>query len=106
MISFTLTEHHDYKLTIDLRAIASAQNPEQLVWIDANECKIASTTFDIRRGVVAQAIKGTIPGSCIRPDGSVMLEINTDRLLRPSDIGLNADQRYLGVGVEAISLSR
>ena len=84
----------------------SAQDPEQSVWIDANECRISTTAFNIRRGVVKQELGGTIPEHCIDSDGTVVLKINTDRLLRPKDIGINTDQRRLGVGVEIISLSR
>jgi hypothetical protein len=105
-MSFTLTERHDYHLTISLRAFVVAQDPVQSVWIDANECRISSAAFDLRRGVVTQELEGTIPENCIDRDGIVVLKINTDRLLRPADIGLNTDQRRLGVGVEMISLKR
>jgi sensor domain CHASE-containing protein len=87
-----------------LRGLVSAQAPHQSVSISANGCRVASASFDMKQGVTTQTVLGTIPVTCIKLDGSVVLVIDTDRILTPSEIGVNSDQRRLGVGVEKIVL--
>jgi hypothetical protein len=102
-ISFILRERAAVQFTIVLRGLLSAQAPQQAVSIIANGCRVVNTTLDLDHAI-SQTVSGLIPETCIEPDGSVVVVIDTDRTTTPRDIGLNSDQRRLGVGVEEIVL--
>jgi hypothetical protein len=85
-----------------LRGLLSVRAPQQFVSIYANDCKVASATLGIQDGVATAVLSGTISELCIKSDGIVVLEIDTDRASTPQELGLNSDQRHLGIGVEEV----
>jgi hypothetical protein len=103
-ISFTLRERKAVNFDVSLRGLLSVLAQRQTVSISANGCLVASAILETKQSSAMQTVSGTIPEICVKPDGSVALVIDTDRILRPSDIGLNADQRRLGIGVESVVL--
>jgi hypothetical protein len=92
----------DFALTVG--PLLSSQRPKQSVWIDANQCRIGSFDFDLSYAFAPHVISGTIPANCINADGKVVLRIDTDGVRAPKDIGINDDERTLGVGVERLVL--
>ena len=87
-----------------LQGLLSDQAPRQSVWVDANGCRVGGGRFDLARDVNRLTISGSIPPVCIRKDGIVTLNINTNRAVTPKDIGINEDTRTLGVGIVEIMI--
>ena len=101
-ISFSLIPARNISFEMTLRGLLSAHAPQQFVSIYANGCKVASATLGIRDAVVPAVLSGTISKFCIKSDGIVVLEFDTDRASTPQEIALNSDQRHLGIGVEEV----
>src|ERR1700731_4615528 len=59
------------------------------VWIDANGYRVGGGRFDLARDVNRLTISGSIPPVCIRKDGVITLNTNTNRAVTPKDIGIN-----------------
>jgi hypothetical protein len=101
-ISFSLIQTRNISFEMTLRGLLSVRAPQQFVSIYANDCKVASATLGIQDGVATAVLSGTISELCIKSDGIVVLEIDTDRASTPQELGLNSDQRHLGIGVEEV----
>ena len=103
-LSFVVGAPRDLVVALSIRALLSPKAPKQTVWVEANQCRVGSTEFDLAHGPGPQTVEGTIPASCIDADRKIVLRINTDRVRSPKEIGINEDSRRLGVVVENASI--
>jgi len=101
-LSFSVGAPHNIGFELSIRGLLSPRAPKQLVWVEANRCRVGGMEFDLTQGSGSQTISGTIPVDCIDADGYIVLRINTDRMRSPKEIGINDDTRQLGVGVERV----
>ena len=99
-LSFTVWPPRGLGFALLVRGLVSADAPNQSIWLEANQCPIGDLEFDLAHGSGPQIISGTIPTKCIDADGRIVLRINTDRMRGPRALGINDDDRLLGVGVE------
>jgi hypothetical protein len=103
-LTFAIGAPRALSFEIAVGALLSASAPKQSVWIEANQCRVSGTEFDLMHSG-EQTISGVIPASCIDANGKVELRINTDRVQSPKEIGLNNDLRKLGVSVKRVVLT-
>jgi hypothetical protein len=103
-MSFTLSDLRDFEFQATLRPLVSAQAPNQSVSIEVNKCPIARASFDFFRGASIQTISGKVPIACIKPDGRVVIQIVTDQVSIPRNMGIGSDERELGIGIESMVL--
>jgi hypothetical protein len=105
-LSFSVGAPRDLVLALSIGPLLSATAPKQSVWVEANQCRVGGVDFGWAHGSGTKTISGTIPAGCIAPDGSVTLRINTDRVRSPKEIGINDDERKLGVAVERVQIKQ
>jgi hypothetical protein len=105
-IKFMLESPHDLQFSILVRPFLSSRAPKQSVWVDANGCRVGSARFDVAQNLLVDTISGAIPVSCFDSDGRVVLRIQTDRASTPNEMGINADTRRIGIGVEEIVIRK
>ena len=105
-LSFSVGAPRDLVLALSIGPLLSATAPKQSVWVEANQCRVGGVDFGWAHGSGTKTISGTIPAGCIAPDGSVTLRINTDRVRSPKEIGINVDERKLGVAVVRVQIKQ
>jgi hypothetical protein len=101
-LMFSVNPPRDLDVSISMGGLLSAKAPEQSVWLDANGCRIGAFKFDLDANSSPRTVRASIPAACIEADGTVILRINTDRILRPKDIEDTDDSRLLGVEIERV----
>lgn len=102
---FSVGVPRDLSISLSLRPLLSASAPKQSVWVDANGCRVGAIDFDFAHGSKSQTISGTIPARCVA-GRKVVLNINTDRMRSPKELGINDDVRRLGIGIEKVVVRR
>jgi hypothetical protein len=103
-LSFSVGTRRDLVVALSVGSLLSATADKQSVWFEANECRVAGVDFDLAHGSGPRTISGSIPADCISADGTIILRVNTDRVRSPKEIGINDDQRKLGVAVERVQI--
>jgi hypothetical protein len=83
--------------------LLGAKRPTQSIALLANGCRVSSVEFSLA-DAAPKTVKGRIPTGCIRADGRLRLELQTDTAQRPVKLGINQDRRRIGVGVSKIVL--
>jgi hypothetical protein len=101
-LSFSIGNPRELGVRMFVRALLSASAPKERFWIEANQCRIGGAEFDLAHTPGRQAVSGIIPASCTGHNGKVILRLHTDRVRSPREIGVNADTRTLGVGIERV----
>ncbi len=99
-LSLSVGRPRDLTVVLSIRALLSARAPQQSAWIEANQCRVGGSEFDLAHD--AQTISGVIPTNCIDAHGTIVLRVNTDRVRTPKEIGINTDTRLLGVMVDHV----
>ena len=87
-LSFSVGGPRDLVIALSVRALLSASAPKQTVWVEANQCRVGGTEFDLAHGPGPQTVEGAIAANCIDADGKIVLHINTDRVRTPKEIGI------------------
>jgi hypothetical protein len=105
-LSFSVDAPRDLVIAVTIGSLLSATSDKQSAWVEANQCRVGGLDFGLMQGTRPQIISGSIPATCIAPDGSVTLRINTDRVRSPKEIGINDDERKLGVAVERVQIKQ
>jgi hypothetical protein len=105
-LSFSVGTPRDLVVALSVRPLLSAIAPKQSVWVEANQCRVGGADFDLAHGSGPKTISGDIPAACINADGTVILRVNTDRVRSPKEIGMNDDERKLGVAVERVHIKQ
>jgi MFS family permease len=103
-IAFRLRTDRAIRIAVTLKGLLSPNLPQQYVWIGANGCWVAGAVLTLE-DLPGKTISGTLSENCLRPNGEVLLDINTDRASTPEEAGVGADVRHLGVGVDSILIS-
>jgi hypothetical protein len=103
-LALALAEDRPVVVSVKMRGLLSDRAPRQAVWLDANGCRVASGDFDRSVGRSDLTLGGTVPSKCLQADRTLVLDITTDRAVTPASIGINADQRHLGVGVYEVDI--
>jgi hypothetical protein len=105
-LSFSVGHPRDLVVALSVGSLLSATADKQSVWVEANQCRVGGVDFDLAHGTGPQTISGRIPAGCINADGTVILRVNTDRVRSPKEIGINDDERKLGVAVERVQIKQ
>ena len=92
----------DFILSADVRAFVAGDGKEQAVALSVNGQKIANWTFstaDWRRTVTTR-----IPSSVLRGHPEVSISFSVASPVSPASLGLSADSRLLGIGLEQLTI--
>jgi hypothetical protein len=106
VLSFSVGTPRDLVVALSVGSLLSATADKQSVWVEANQCRVVGVDFNLAHGTGPQTISGSIPASCMGAGGTIALRINTDRVRSPKEIGINDDDRKLGVAVERVYIKQ
>lgn len=103
-IAFRVPMRRDIPISLELRPFLFAARAQQTVTLLANGCKINSISFDWSEAVNFKSIEGTVPAACISENDDVKLDLKTTDAVTPHELGMNSDERPIGVGVRSLSI--
>jgi hypothetical protein len=94
------------RVSIEVNWLLGPKRPRQSVRLLAEGCVLAEGHSGESLNSASVMISGIIEERCIPRDGVIRLIVESDRVVTPRAIGINRDERAIGVGVVSLRLAR